>query len=127
MVENNAGSILGMYGSVIVNGAPPGAAAVGVGGLFAGATDEELAFDEDWGLPAQAALDQAGPEALPGGRDHRRSVVLAPLDLQLLRRPAPDHLDPAVAMGQRAVLGRVGGELVEQQAERQRLGRRQRH
>jgi len=92
-------------------------------GTRGGVCDPHLAIQ----VVRQAALDQARPEALVGGRLHCRAAQLVLLQQEegwrarMVHHPVQGHLSRCI--GERPVLGRVRGQLMEGQAERKRLFR----
>src|SRR5579859_7303660 len=74
--------------------------------------EDHLAFAVEF--PRQAALDQARAEAAAQGFGHWRTAAFAPFKLD--RRPIgrlvhpPVDADPADAVGEGAVLDRIGGQ-----------------
>jgi len=72
-------------------------------------------------LAAGDALEQGGAEAAAGGRRDWRAAALGPGQFETAAGPGrPLHLDAAGLGRERAVLHRVGGQLVQRQ--RQRVG-----
>ena len=90
---------------------------------------QEVHFDP---RVADAALDQAQARPVSLGGDDRRASALGPDDFERAQAVvqiagAPVQRDPPLGNAQRAVLGGIGREFVDGEAERRRQTGRQDH